>query len=439
MKTRAIAVLPCLLGLALIPVMSCAVTNDVNQATSGCDEFTTGGSAVGNLNLNATVKAFTQASSDLKIIGDGMRGDIKTACINIAKDLGEQDQWSGDDSDSSIANDQKTGACDVAAAKIGAIMTAGASAGADFALEISGGECTIDADLQASCEATCKADQTCTEASTETRCTPAEVTGECDATCNALSVCEGRVDAAANCMGKCESDCEGTCAGELNGTTEGGCAGMCEGTCDGVATPAGGMASCTGTCVGKCTQPNPTSTCHGKCASRCNGTCKGECALDENASLNCGATVNCKGGCSTTYVAPKCETELKPPVCTGDANCQASCAAEASAHEVCTGPSVTLVCNVNATADIPKLKATLEANLPNLLLAADTKGQLALRAIQKVAATGQAVVNASGNLSAKDVSCAGTAAAASVTAAASMSVSVSASTNVATTCSSNAS
>ncbi len=409
---------------------NCALKNDVQDAASGCDEFSAGGDAVASLNVDAKVKAFAQASSELKIVTDGIRLDVKQACVNIAKDLGETDRWSDKDDDASISNSDKTGSCDVAAARIDAVMTAGAAAGANFALAISGGECSVDAGVQASCEAACKADVTCTEATIETRCAPAELTGQCDVECKGEATCQGHADAAANCMGKCESECQGECKGELRGTVEGGCDGMCEGKCDGVATPKGGMATCTGTCEGKCTMPHAGAKCHGKCAASCNGTCKGECKLEATAHVQCGANVDCKGGCTASYAAPKCETELTPPVCTGDPNCQTSCSAQASANAHCTEPSVTLICNVDANGDIAKLKATLEANLPKILLAAKTKGQLAMRALQKVSATGQVVVKSASSLGGKAIACAGTAASASAKAAASVSVSVNASASV---------
>jgi hypothetical protein len=440
MRTRLIRALPWILVVVAAPAFTdCALKNDVQQVASGCDEFALGGTAVAQLNMNAKVKAFVQASSELKVVGDGIKADVKLACINIAKDLGETDRWSDDDSDGATSNGEKTGACDVVATKIDAIMTAGAQAGANFALEISGGECSVDVDVQVGCEAACRTDATCTEPSVEVRCAPAELTGQCSAECKAEAICQGRVDVAANCMGKCESDCVGSCAGELRGTTEGGCSGMCEGKCDGIATPAGGTASCTGTCEGKCALPAPAANCHGKCAARCNGTCKGECKLAAGAPVNCGASVDCKGGCTATYTAPKCETELTPPVCTGDTNCQASCSSRASANARCTPPTVVLIANVDATVDIAKLKATIEANLPKILLAARTKGQLTLRALQKVSATGQAVIDASGSLGGKEIACAGTAASASAKAAVSMSVSVNASVSVSSSCTAHSS
>jgi len=252
MRSQTGSIWPWIIVVAAVPMLgSCGVKNDIQAAVSGCDEFQAGAQAVAKLDVDAKVKAFLQASAELKEVSNGIKADLKLACINIATDLGETDRWSGDNSDSALTNGDKTGACDVAASKIDAIMTATTQAGASCALEVSGGQCTIDAEAQASCEAACKADVKCTEPTVEVRCPPAELSVQCDAECKADAVCEGRQDVAANCMGKCESECQGECRGELRGTTAGGCAGTCEGKCDGVATPAGGMVGCTGTCEGR--------------------------------------------------------------------------------------------------------------------------------------------------------------------------------------------
>jgi hypothetical protein len=106
---------------------------------------------------------------------------------------------------------------------------------------------------------------------------------------------------------------------------------------------------------------------------------------------------------------------------------------------ICTPVTVTLFANVEATGDFAKLKATIEKNLPAILITARTKGQLAARALEKVAATGQAVVTASANLGGKAIACAGTAAEASIKASASMSISVNASASVSSSCTKNSS
>jgi hypothetical protein len=101
--------------------------------------------------------------------------------------------------------------------------------------------------------------------------------------------------------------------------------------------------------------------------------------------------------------------------------------------------AVALVFNVDATADLTRLKTTIEANLPKIMIIAKTKGQLVVRALDKVSSTAQAVLDASGSLGGKAIACAGTAAAASVKSVASMSVSVSASASVSSSCTTHSS
>jgi hypothetical protein len=406
-------------------------TSDIGENfETECDEFGHGGDAVASASIDGNVKAYVAAVADLKLLGDTLRGDVKGACINICRDLGEADRWSTDDSDDAISNAAKTGACDVASAKIESIMTAGATLSANFAIEVTGGQCDIAFAAQQTCEETCKTDVNCTEATIEKRCDPAQLTVECSVECKAEATCQGRADRAANCMGKCESECVGKCAGECNGTTTGGCEGRCEGKCDGTKTAAGGSADCGGKCEGKCTKCGAGANCQGKCAASCNGTCKGECKLDAGSHVSCGASVKCKGGCTGTFTEPTCETELIPPVCTGDTTCQTSCSAQASAKATCRPAAVTVRADLEATADIAKLKATIEANMPVLLLTAKTKGQLASRALDKVSAAADAAISLSTRLDTKTISCAKTAADASGPAKATLRIAVQASVSV---------
>jgi hypothetical protein len=417
------------------PAGGCRVnTTDIEENfETECGEFKHGGDAVATANIDGNVKAYVAAAADLRLLGDGIRGDVKAACINICRDLGEEDRWSDDPSDGSIANAEKTGACDVASARIEAIMTAGATASANFAIQIAGGQCAIAAEAQVACEETCKTDVTCTEATVEERCEPAQLVVACSAECKAEATCQGRVDRAANCMGKCQSECVGKCAGECNGVTTGGCEGTCEGKCDGAKTPAGGQAGC-GACEGKCSQCAPEANCQGKCASSCNGTCKGECKLDAGANVSCGDSIKCKGGCTGTFTEPKCETELVAPVCAGETTCQTSCSAQGSAKAECNLATITLLADLEATAEIAKLKATIETNLPVLLLTATTKGQLASRALDKVTAAADAAVSLSTRLDTKTIACAKTAAESSSKAKATMRIAVDASVSVTASC-----
>src|SRR5260370_602416 len=170
MRLNISSFLPLIMFVAAVPMMgscSTALKNDIQGAASGCDEFQAGGQAIATLDVDAKVKDFAQASSDLQVVGNTIKAAVKVACVNIAKDLGETDSWSADSSDGAIS-----GACNAAAAKIDAIMTASIQAGASFALEVTGGQCSVDATAQASCEASCRADVTCTEATVEGRCPP---------------------------------------------------------------------------------------------------------------------------------------------------------------------------------------------------------------------------------------------------------------------------
>src|SRR6476620_10566492 len=58
---------------AIGPILgSCALKHDVQAAASGCDEFQTA-TAVATLEIDGKVKAFAQASADLRDIGDHIK------------------------------------------------------------------------------------------------------------------------------------------------------------------------------------------------------------------------------------------------------------------------------------------------------------------------------------------------------------------------------
>ena len=99
MRLQTSSIWPWIMVVAAVPLLSsCGVKKDIQEAVSGCDEFQAGGQAVATLEIDAKVKAFAQASAELRDVGNGIKADVKLACINIAKDLGETDRWSGDDS-----------------------------------------------------------------------------------------------------------------------------------------------------------------------------------------------------------------------------------------------------------------------------------------------------------------------------------------------------
>jgi hypothetical protein len=409
-KLRAHAAWPVLLGALSTPLLvDCGAAKELEQAASGCDEFQQGPEATLRLDVDTHVKTFVSASSELKVVVGQIKVDVKSACVDICNRLGVADTWStyGDDDDS-ISNDEGTGACDKAAAEIDAIMRENKGV-AKFALTVTSPKCALDVEAQASCEANCKVDAACKpgEIDVVTRCDPAQLSVQCGGTCNFNAVCQGTASVAVQCHGECDAMCQGQCSG---------------------------------TCVGETgVMTENDANCRGKCKGMCKGTCEGDCRITEQGGIACGASATCKGGCTGTYTAPKCETELRalPPQCNVDASCQASCSSRARCNVHCEKPRVILIADTSASPKIAALKAAIEVNFPKLVLAARTQGPLVLHAVEEMAVSGTAVVRSSATLSGKAVACAAVAAQAAVSASATISVSVQASAKVESSCSSN--
>src|SRR4051812_31277567 len=151
MMLRRYAVGPILVSALAAPVfMNCGAAKDLQEVASGCAEFEQGGDAVAHAEVDGSVKAFVQASAELKSVTSRIKGEVKGACVDICNRLGVADTWSAHgEEDASISNDQGTGACDKASAEIDAVMEE-AKAKAHFALVVTAPKCTVDADVQAS-------------------------------------------------------------------------------------------------------------------------------------------------------------------------------------------------------------------------------------------------------------------------------------------------
>jgi hypothetical protein len=400
----------------------CSAVSNAAQAAQGCDEFTAGASAVGSLTIDGNTKAFVTAAAQLQTVATTMEGQVLTACIGIATDLGQMDTWTAKGPDGGgSTDDETTEACNQAVAGINAALMAATTAQVTCGLTVSGGECQVNAMAQVSCEASCTGGASCMGGMIEARCSPGQLTGQCSGTCNASATCEGSATVQANCQGSCSGQCTGSCTPPSGGSVD--CNGMCAGTCMGTTT--GGM--CQGKCAGTCTYMSGSP---GSCSGSCKGTCSGSCKLDANAMVNCGANVNCTGGCSVAYTAPQCEGKLSPPSCMIDANCESSCQSQAEFSAMCTPPTVALQCTGMVTTQITALVMTLQKNLPPIFLAAKTQGQLALDAANLTATAAGHVAGNLGSLSGKALACASVAAKAAVSATASVNVSVMASASV---------
>lgn len=312
------------------------------QSELCCSEFVPGNdlSSVnwglsGNAELN--YGALMQAIADFSATATSTVTDVSNACQAIAVDLGV-------DPGAVTATNPGERAkqwCSQAVTAIGST---------DVSISFQPPSCTVNASVQASCEGKCSA-------SAECEITPAEIIARCE---------PGKL------AGKCEGSCTGSCTGSANLAVN------CEGTCSG---------TCTGTCDGTCSKTTPGGTeCNGECDGTCTGECRGSCELAANANVQCNG--ECSGSCDVEFTAPKCEGSLSPPKaeCQVNAECNASCSASASAKAECKEPSVAI------TSSNPNLVATLEANLPKLLVVAEAKGNLLL-------GQAEAVLNAAGNAS----------------------------------------
>jgi hypothetical protein len=153
--------------------------------------------------------------------------------------------------------------------------------------------------------------------------------------------CQANAQADARCRASCQGEID---PGEIVARCEPGrlvgyCQGTCQGRCEG---------RCTGECRGQCSARDAQGRCVGSCAGDCNGACDAA----------------CHASCAGRWQAPRCEGSVRGP--SADAECDASCRAHADVHASCS-PALVSVQATQNTAEIARLAATLQANLPALL------------------------------------------------------------------------
>ena len=374
-------------GCSAASAASGALSN-VEQASSGCDEFDQGESAITSLDIDGDTRAFVTASYNLVSVATTAEDAVLAACIAIDGDLKVTDTWSAMKSDGGNSDAETAEACKQAAATIKGVLESDAAA--SCSLVVSRGYCYVDEQAQVTCESSCTGMATCMAGDITTLCTPAELTGQCSGSCKAGACCEGSVAAQADCQGTCESNCTG----------------MCD------------SAPCQGT----------------HCAGTCEGKCDGQCTLAASAMVNCGASVNCRGGCSVAYTAPQCETTVTPPSCKVSQTCQASCTSDVEAKAKCTPPGASLECQGTVSADVQAVADTVKKNLPSIILLVQTQGKLVEDAASQVVTTGKVVANEITSLGGKALACGGRAVSEDATASASLNVSVTASASVSGSC-----
>jgi hypothetical protein len=371
-----------ILTLALLApvVVSCAQAQGAlagaNDATGGalgpkCPDLTKVEAILaydfaGNFKINAEgaakLKAGTAAAVEIKGFADKVDADLKLACGNMAKDLGQP----GDFKDGQSACKAAIKGINETKAKLGA--------NAKLALTVKEPKCQADLNAYADCAGKC--DVKASGPSAKVECEPGKLSGKCDANC------EGSCDVEAG------AKCEGTCSGSCDAEVKASCSGKCNGKCDGK-TSSG--ASCAGTCEGKC----EGGTVKGECKGKCGGTC------ELKAQAKCEGT--CTGKCSVEMKAPKCTGEVKPPQMSAD--CKASCDANVSAKMECTPAKVGLAVEGAADAAVAtKFQATIEKNFPLLLKVAIGIGERGAKlaanvqtVVEGVSGSVQAIASSSGD------------------------------------------
>jgi len=280
-------------------------------------EFKLDAAAAGKL------KGGLSAAINLKSLAAEIDGDLKSACGNLAKDLGA----SGDFADGKSA-------CE-AAIKVMGETRAKLGANAKATLVTQPPKCSASMDAYADCAGKC--DTTVEGGKAEVKCEKGELSGTCDANC------EGKCELAS--AAKCDGTCEGSCDAHFTGT----CQGTCNGKCDGKDS----KGECKGKCDGACDAAGK-----GDCKGKCGGTCQ------LKASAKCDG--QCTGKCSVEMKAPKCTGEVTPPKVS--AECKASCDAKVSGKLDCTPAKVVLKVDGASDATVAsKYKSAIEKNLPAIL------------------------------------------------------------------------
>jgi len=373
-------------ALALSTVIAgCSDLKDAQDAAC-CKEFEAGADMTNvdfgvDASIKGTFSAFASAASDLSAVGTGSISDITTACRNIALDLG---------ADADDPAGQKSGVdgmkawCTLASGQISANFGASGKLAGSISAKFEPPKCTASLTAQANCQAQCDVSAMCDIKANPPTCTGGTLTVECGGSCTA----SGSADVA--CTGSCSGKCSGSC--KASGGVKVDCKGKCEGTC--TAGAAGGATE-KGTGI--------------QADGRCDGQCDGTCTLDADApKIEC--TGQCDGHCDVEATPLKCEGGKLEGGCSADASCQGSCNASASAKAECSPPSVSIVAEAKGSLSAEgKVQyqtaiASLEANLPKILIVLQARGANFTAGIQGAIDAGVKLTG-SGKLGAKGAVC----------------------------------
>jgi hypothetical protein len=374
--------------------------------------------------VDGQFKAFAQAGSDLAVVGNAALVDVAVACESIARDLGAKTA----DVDAAVIEGGSSGMkklCTLATAQIKAGFSATGTFKGTIAVDFQEPKCNASVSAQANCEASCSVSGECMASAELPKCK-----GGKPPTVQCSGACEGSAMAAVSCTGTCDAKCTGACSAKADVAVD--CTGTCEGTCTAGAGAGNDGIQADGTCKGKC---------DGKCTfaadvepPMCEGTCEGKC--EGTCTAEAGVKVKCEGKCMGEFEAPTCEGGGAELDCDVDADCSANCDASVSAKAECTPPSVAVVFKAAGTLDAAaelQLKtaiASLEANLPKLVVVVKARGTAFLTGVKASASVGVKLLADPGELSGEAAFCIPAIAGALSEASGNFSASLTASTDV---------
>jgi len=398
------------LGAALIGSVAMIGCDEASKATGGlcCEDFEVGADMSGASfglegQMQARFRAFAQAMGDLSAVGAATLGDVEVSCMNLAKDMGATDADIKAELDKS-GSAKVTGLCTLAAAQIeGMFGTSGEfSAQGSLDIQFTPPVCSASVSAQADCQGGCSASAECDVQANPPTCEGGKMEVSCSGSCTA------EAGASVQCEGGCTGTCSGSCTADVGATVD--CQGKCDGTCTAGGSANGSGIQADGSCDGQC---DGTCEMSADAQVQCSGTCKGECSASCEAEA--GASVKCDGECSGSVEPLKCEGGELKGGCDVDADCEANCSASASAKAECHPPAVNVVFQASAGASLEadaqmRLNAaigSIKANLPNLLVAVQARGQAFVTALgATVNSGGSFFANADpGDLSVQAVAC----------------------------------
>jgi len=349
-----------------LPVITngCSSTdNPLSNATTTlcCSEFQVGAdmSSV-DFGVDASIQGqfavLAQAASDFSSTATAMINDVTNACRGIAQDLGAAQA----DQDAADANTDP--AVRVKAWCNLAVTSLQAAGVLNNTLTIQQPEasCDVSVSAKAKCQAQCSASGSCDVKVNPPTCSGGTMIVDCNGSCTASA------SASFYCKGSCDATVSGSCTVQ-NATVE------CQGRCDGSCTANDAVAEETG--------PQPDGTCKGLCQGtcavvppgvNCNGTFEGQC--DGKCSASGSASVQCSGNCSADYTPITCQGGTLQGGCQVDAKCDANCNASVNAKANCTVKPLVITASAD-TQSIAAAIATLQTNLPNLILAVKARAQ----------------------------------------------------------------